>query len=359
MRMMRGRILVAALALAATLPTAIPHSSVAAPRRQELQAAEDRLHELEKEFELVVERYNLVAERLEEIQIEIATKRVEIGRIERRMNVRQEAADDAATELYMGGSTSSVEAFLGASTLADAETRLLYLEESEDVQLQAFESLELVRSHLDQRVVELEEAQTRARAAEERLSGLRVEIEAKLAEQKDEIERLNRRIEAAQKRREAAEEEARLAALAAARAAARQDAATAQSGAGNVKAPPPPNGNSAGATAVRAALSQLGKPYVWAAEGPDSYDCSGLTLWAWAHAGVSLPHNSGMQYATTKRVAQGDLALGDLLFFGSPIHHVGMYIGDGKMVEAPYTGSVVRINSAFRDDYVGAGRPGV
>jgi cell wall-associated NlpC family hydrolase len=82
-------------------------------------------------------------------------------------------------------------------------------------------------------------------------------------------------------------------------------------------------------------------------------------MWAWAQAGVSLPHNSGMQYAATPRVAQSDWAPGDLLFFGSPIHHVAMYIGNGKMVEAPYTGSYVRVVSAYRSDYAGAGRPGV
>ena len=82
-------------------------------------------------------------------------------------------------------------------------------------------------------------------------------------------------------------------------------------------------------------------------------------MWAWAQAGVSLPHNSGMQYSATPRVAREDLAPGDLLFFGSPIHHVGMYIGNGQMVEAPYTGQYVRVVPAFRSDYVGAGRPGV
>jgi cell wall-associated NlpC family hydrolase len=111
--------------------------------------------------------------------------------------------------------------------------------------------------------------------------------------------------------------------------------------------------------AVDAALSQIGKPYVYAAAGPDSYDCSGLTMWAWAQAGVGLPHNSGAQYAATPRVDRSDLEPGDLLFFGSPIHHVGMYIGDGQMVEAPYTGEYVRINSIDRSDYVGAGRPGL
>jgi cell wall-associated NlpC family hydrolase len=81
-------------------------------------------------------------------------------------------------------------------------------------------------------------------------------------------------------------------------------------------------------------------------------------MWAWGRAGVALPHNSGMQYAATPRVDQSDWQPGDLLFFGSPIHHVAMYIGNGQMVEAPYTGAQVRVVSASRSDYVGAGRPG-
>ena len=66
-----------------------------------------------------------------------------------------------------------------------------------------------------------------------------------------------------------------------------------------------------------------------------------------------------MQYSVTRRVSQSDWQPGDLLFFGSPIHHVGMYIGNGQLVEAPYTGASVRVASAYRSDYVGAGRPGV
>ena len=110
---------------------------------------------------------------------------------------------------------------------------------------------------------------------------------------------------------------------------------------------------------MQAALSRVGSPYQWGAAGPDSFDCSGLTMWAWAQAGVSLPHNSGAQYAATRRVEQGDWQPGDLLFYGSPIHHVGLYIGGGRVVEAPYTGTTVRVASAARPDYVGAGRPGV
>jgi peptidoglycan DL-endopeptidase CwlO len=108
--------------------------------------------------------------------------------------------------------------------------------------------------------------------------------------------------------------------------------------------------------AVRVALDQLGKQYVWGGSGSETFDCSGLTGFAWARAGKRLPHSSRAQYAVTQRVARSELRPGDLLFFGTPIHHVGMYIGNGEMVEAPHRRAKVRIRSAWRRDYVGAGR---
>jgi cell wall-associated NlpC family hydrolase len=120
---------------------------------------------------------------------------------------------------------------------------------------------------------------------------------------------------------------------------------------------PAPAGSGNAATAVQFALAQVGKPYQWGGSGPGSYDCSGLTSAAWASAGVSLPHSSRMQYSATARVDRSALQPGDLLFFGSPIHHVSMYIGNGQMVEAPRTGLSVRVVSIDRSGYVGAGRP--
>jgi cell wall-associated NlpC family hydrolase len=117
---------------------------------------------------------------------------------------------------------------------------------------------------------------------------------------------------------------------------------------------PVPTGKG-GAIAVQAALSQLGKPYAWGAAGPDSYDCSGLTMWAWAHAGVSLPHQSAEQQGYGTPVSVGQLQPGDLVFFGSPAYHVGIYIGNGQMVHAPTTGDVVKITSlSYMSDYSGA-----
>ena len=109
------------------------------------------------------------------------------------------------------------------------------------------------------------------------------------------------------------------------------------------------------AAAVRAAASQIGKPYRWGAAGPDSYDCSGLTMWAWAHAGVSLPHSSRAQYASLPHVSMSQLAPGDLVFRGNPIHHVAIYKGGGVVIAAPHTGANVREDSV--SGYTMAARP--
>lgn len=109
--------------------------------------------------------------------------------------------------------------------------------------------------------------------------------------------------------------------------------------------------------AVREAYRLLGDDYVWGAAGPTTFDCSGLTMWVWAKAGVSLTHSAAAQYDEARHVAQADLQPGDLTFYGSPIHHVGIYVGGGQMISAPHTGDVVKIQDAFRSDFVGGARP--
>ncbi|MEO3823449.1 NlpC/P60 family protein [Actinomadura sp. B10D3] len=113
-------------------------------------------------------------------------------------------------------------------------------------------------------------------------------------------------------------------------------------------------------TALNFAYAQLGKPYSYGAEGPNSYDCSGLTMKAWGAAGVSITRTTNSQYAATKRVAKSNLQPGDLVFFSS-LGHVGLYVGGGKMIHAPRTGKnveVVSITSGYYlSNYYGAGRP--
>ena len=121
-----------------------------------------------------------------------------------------------------------------------------------------------------------------------------------------------------------------------------------------------PAPNAAAQGAVNEAKNQLGKPYHYGGGGPGSYDCSGLTSWAWrVGGGRSLPHSSRAQYSATSRISLNEIAPGDLVFFGSSvgsIHHVGIYVGGGQMINAPETGEVVRYQYAFRGDLVGVGR---
>jgi cell wall-associated NlpC family hydrolase len=104
-------------------------------------------------------------------------------------------------------------------------------------------------------------------------------------------------------------------------------------------------GSQAAQIAVDTALAQRGKPYVWAADGPGSFDCSGLTMYAYGAAGVGLPHSAAMQSQMGRPVSRSQLQPGDLVFFYSPVSHVGIYIGNGQMVHAPTTGDVVKISN--------------
>jgi len=181
---------------------------------------------------------------------------------------------------------------------------------------------------------------------------------------------LARQVASAQAR-VAALKSARQAALAAAAAAAAAKAAAAAAASSTQGSSTVPSwARSSGASASQGdvaanwALTQLGKPYQWGAAGPDTYDCSGLTMVAWAHAGVSLLHYTGYQWDEGPHVPLDQLQRGDLLFYATDnsdpgtIHHVGIYIGNGMMVDAPFTGADVRIDSIYQPGTpIGAVRP--
>jgi cell wall-associated NlpC family hydrolase len=163
---------------------------------------------------------------------------------------------------------------------------------------------------------------------------------------------------------EASLQAARQAALA---AEASQQATSAGGPSSTVQAPSWAWSSGASATqgdiAANWALSQLGKPYLWGGAGPQAFDCSGLTMQAWAHAGVPLLHYTGYQWAEGPHVPIDQLQRGDLVFFATntsdpaTIHHVGIYIGNGMMVDAPYTGAFVRIDPIDFPGLIGAIRP--
>jgi len=124
--------------------------------------------------------------------------------------------------------------------------------------------------------------------------------------------------------------------------------------------PTPPAPSPLAGAVVKLALAQVGVPYVFGGASPVSgFDCSGLTMWAWQQAGkVTLPHFAADQYALLPKVPLDQLQPGDLVFFGADLHHVGLYIGNGQMVNAPYTGTTVSVATIYRRDLVPyGGRP--
>jgi cell wall-associated NlpC family hydrolase len=216
------------------------------------------------------------------------------------------------------------------------------------------------RSHAQQVVTDATAGVARLTAAQQHLSGLLTDARAHVGA----LERA--RLAALARAKAQAEAARRAAALKAAQQRAEQQAQQqSQQQSGQSGGSAPPAGTVSAATeqgALQAAESQLGKPYQWGAAGPDSYDCSGLVMWAYAQVGEHVDHWTGDQWNEGAHIALSDLRPGDLLFFATDtndpntIHHVGMYVGNAQMIEAPYTGANVRYSAAFRPDLIGAVR---
>ncbi|MCL2554871.1 MAG: C40 family peptidase, partial [Actinomycetia bacterium] len=144
---------------------------------------------------------------------------------------------------------------------------------------------------------------------------------------------------------------------AAAEAAAKAAAAKKSTSTTTTTSPTTPANSSVADQAIAFARKQIGKPYVWGATGPDSFDCSGLTQAAYKAAGITLPRTTWDQVNVGTRVSEANLQPGDLIFFYSDISHVGMYIGNGEMIHAPHTGTVVKIAPITEMPFYGAVRP--
>jgi cell wall-associated NlpC family hydrolase len=339
-------------------------------RRIEAQLAENgtRISELDEDYN---EATLAVAEA--EAGIADAQGSLDAAR-EDQERLEAEVARRAAAIYMDAGNGLELPAF-DAADLQEASSRAEYTSAAQAEDRGLFEDLVVAREELDERVADLEAARDVAAEQRDDIEAQRDELveatseqEALLADLEGDIAALVRE---ERERREAEE-------AAAARAALQQAGTSTPTDAPDTTEPPtvvddapepepdpdppdlpdaPPPSSAAG-IAVQTAYDQLGDPYVYAAAGPDAFDCSGLTMYAWAAAGVSLPHSSRAQYDSLPHVAMSSLQPGDLVFYGSPIHHVGIYVGGGSYIHAPQTGDVVRIASIYRSDYAGAARPG-
>ncbi len=350
----------------------------AALGRQEerLAAANAKLTDLETQAEILTENYDktVVEEQQAAVAYSAAVKKLADAQIAEKSSQR-EVANLAATEYETQGGFDPVAAMLG-----DAHGIQAYLNQVGLGQEFATRSTDILASNYADSVVagvfrSEASAALKARKADARQAAtLKTAIEAAVTRQlaavkitKSGTSQLSNLLQSAKATEQslASQREAALAAQAAEAAAAQQSTPPVASYPGQaISFPDSPASSQQGNIAADWALSQIGRPYQWGAAGPYTYDCSGLTMVAWAHAGVSLLHFTGYQWEEGVHVPLDDLQRGDLIFYATDnsdpatIHHVGIYIGGGDMVDAPYTGEDVRIDSIYQPGVpIGAIRP--
>jgi cell wall-associated NlpC family hydrolase len=308
-------------------------------------------------------RLELMAEELEEayargVELLADASGLDRRRIaaERELAVAQAELDERARSSYMAGPGWFMSTLVGADDPADALARLPLQRAVLESDLALVDRVTQIKAKLDRTRSRLSERLVDQARGAEQLNLKRAEAERLAAEIERELRTMDGRVAALIEKDRRREEASQRAAFADYLAAARTAGTPARDG----------RASSAARRAVEVALAQLGSPYVWGAEGPSTFDCSGLTSFAYAAAGMTIPRVSRAQfaaYAASRPVAPTNLLPGDLVFFAdnprvpSTIHHVGMYIGKGLMVEAPHTGAVVRTSSIWRPSYAGAVRP--
>ncbi|MFF3347735.1 NlpC/P60 family protein [Streptomyces sp. NPDC002779] len=309
----------AAVAISSQAANAAPSEK---PSKDEVKAKVDKLYE---EAEQATEKYNGAKEKQEKLQKEISTIQDNVARGQEDLNEMRDSIGLAAAAQYRTGSIdSSVQLFLSS----DPDDYLDKASTLDQLSSQQVESLKKIQDK------QRELAQDRSEATEKLkdLASTRTELGKKKQEVQDKLaqaQKLLNSLTAAEKAALAAEED-----RASRSSADRVDLSGASAGSGRAMA------------AFQAAQSKIGSPYIYGASGPSSFDCSGLTSWAFAQAGVGIPRTSQAQAnAGTRIYSQSDLKVGDLVIFYGDLHHVGFYAGNGQVLHAPRSNTVVRYES--------------
>lgn len=293
----------------------------AAPAQPSVAEIQQQIDESSAALEKVVEQYNKVNEQLKTGRRQADELAAKLGPLRAHCDEAQAAIAQFAAEAYKSGGLVSANAVLNASSgdaLAERLSILGQISKSQQIQLAEFAA---ARQRYEARKSELDALLARQTAQAEDLAARKKKIKADL----DKLYALRR-----------------------------QAYGSATSGTARYTGSIPAVSGKAG-VAVKYAYNAIGTPYAWAQDGPDGYDCSGLTLAAWRAAGVSLPHNAAMQWNVVAHISRSQLQPGDLVFYRS-LGHVAIYVGSGKVIHAPTFGESVKLASVDMSTPYGYGR---
>ncbi|MFJ1547010.1 NlpC/P60 family protein [Streptomyces sp. NPDC088246] len=326
----------ATLAIAgAATAAALPGSAHADPQLTpaQVRAEVDRLYH---DAEVATEQYNGAKEKASAATDAVDTLRDEAARRTERLNASRSALGSLAAAQYRtGGLDPAVQLALSSDPDQYLE-RASYVDRIGDRQAAEVDGVE-------RQVARIAQLRSQAKGKLAALASRQAELKKHKATIKTKLADAQRLLATLSPAERAAYESSD-----SARSADRADRSTARN---PVQAP-----NARAAEAIAFAYGALGKPYVWGATGPSSFDCSGLTQAAWRSAGVSLPRTTYTQINAGQHISRSELAPGDLVFFYSGVSHVGLYIGNGQMIHAPRPGAPVRIAPIDQMPFAGATR---
>jgi cell wall-associated NlpC family hydrolase len=369
------RLIPVALAFAAVLSMLAPPSATAdeiSDKQAQAAQLDAQINAAEQKLGDMQEQINDAQVRLDEAKQQIQTADALVAAAQARTKqLRTEVAHRAAAVYTQSGSTGGVQV-LDAQNAQDLSTKQKYSSLAAQRDKSIVNQLARAKEQLAQRKAEAEQARQNAQQQHDaiesqynQLNDGKAKLQTLQSQVKGEIAVLVQKAEEERLAREKAAAQAAFAQMVqqAQAAAANSGGGTSSGGdvvsggggggGGGVGATPPPTSGGVSAV-INYAYAQLGKPYCYGGAGPDCFDCSGLSMMAWAQAGVYMPHGSYAQQAMFPAVSMDQLQPGDLVFWPS---HVGIYIGNGSVIHAPHTGTVVQITPIW-DGTIGAARPG-
>jgi cell wall-associated NlpC family hydrolase len=319
----------------------------AAPAKQSIAQVQAQVNKPYHDAEIATEQYDGVKAQTDAQRAKADRLLDQVARKTAKLNDVRRTLGEYATAQYRSGGLDATASFLLASDPQEMLDQAHTMNRMSGRQEQALKDYSTQQAAISKQRAEAVQSLTKLTTAQQKLQTEKKTVQAKLSAAQKLLNSLNAqekaRLAALEKQQEAA------AAKKAAAFAAKQTASSSSSSSSSSSTSTSTSSGSSSAYATKAAKAiafaraQLGKPYVYGATGPNSYDCSGLTQAAWGSAGVSIPRTTSTQINTGTRVSASELQPGDLVFFYSSVSHVGLYIGGGMMIHAPHTGTVVKI----------------